>query len=270
MSARKGIRRPLSAARKVVIELMHHARKVPSLPLAKTANVEDLLLLRKEQPSPSSWMAMFLKAYGLVCKNNAPLRQALIPFPWPHLYEHPLSEAGVLIERELDGEMVVLGAKIRGPENCSLAELDARLRWLKQTPVWEVSYFRQALRIGALPWPLRRLAFWQALNLSGYRRAKHLGTFLISSLGNFGVEQFHPLAPHTTYFTFGPISPVGDVTLRIVYDHRVMDGRTVARCLGELEEVLHGPIREELLEARPEPDYPHEQWLDPVEPVPHQ
>jgi hypothetical protein len=250
------------------MELMHHARKVPSVPLAKAANVADLLGLRKEMAVPPSWMAVFLKAYGLVCRNNAVLRRALIPFPWPHLYEHPLSEGGVVIEREYQGEAVVLGAKIRGPENHTLAALHARLRYFKETPVEDIAYFRQVLRIGALPWPLRRLAFWQALNLSGFRRAKHLGTFLISSLGNLGVEQCHSLTPHTTYFSFGPIGPTGDVTLRIFYDHRVMDGRTVARCLNELEDVLHGPIRAEMLEARPEPDYPHEEWAQAEEPVP--
>ena len=66
------------------------------------------------------------------------------------------------------------------------------------------------------------------LNLSGFKRAKRLGTFTISSLGNLGVEQHHPISPLTTYLTFGPISASGEVNVKIIYDHRVMDGRTVA------------------------------------------
>jgi hypothetical protein len=36
------------------------------------------------------------------------------------------------------------------------------------------------------------------------------------------------------------------VPVRVVYDHRVMDGSTVARALGCLEQVLAGEIADEL------------------------
>ena len=38
----------------------------------------------------------------------------------------------------------------------------------------------------------------------------------------------------------------GTVDVRIIYDHRVMDGATVARVLGKLEEILNGPLLDEL------------------------
>jgi hypothetical protein len=56
----------------------------------------------------------------------------------------------------------------------------------------------------------------------------------------------HPLTALTTYFTYGPISADGTVTLKVIYDHRVMDGRTVARILVRLEEVLRGAILDEV------------------------
>jgi pyruvate/2-oxoglutarate dehydrogenase complex dihydrolipoamide acyltransferase (E2) component len=34
--------------------------------------------------------------------------------------------------------------------------------------------------------------------------------------------------------------------VRIIYDHRVMDGATVARALGRLEEILNSVILEEV------------------------
>ena len=70
---------------------------------------------------------------------------------------------------------------------------------------------------------------------------------MISSLGNLGVEQFHPLTFLTTYVTYGPISDEGDVTVKIIYDHRVLDGRTAARALGTLEETMNGPMLAELM-----------------------
>jgi hypothetical protein len=69
---------------------------------------------------------------------------------------------------------------------------------------------------------------------------------MVSSYGSLGAEQLHPIAPYTTLLTFGPVSPAGDVVVKLIYDHRVMDGRLVARCLGHLEHVFHTQILDEL------------------------
>ena len=52
--------------------------------------------------------------------------------------------------------------------------------------------------------------------------------------------------PLTTTLNYGVIGPDGGVQVRIIYDHRTMDGATVARALACLEAVLHGPIADEL------------------------
>jgi len=242
---RKGRRLSLSPARKMVLEILHHGRKVPALPLSKVMNVHKLVEARRAGAFVS-WTAIFMKGYALVAQQHSELRRAFIPFPWRHLYEHPISECGVLLEREFEGENMVLGAKIRGPERQPLAELDEHLRFFRNAPIQEVGDFRQWLRLGRLPGILRRLVFWTTLNLSGYKRAKRLGTFAISSLGSLGVEQQHPISPLTTYLTFGPIAPTGEVNVKIIYDHRVMDGRIVARCLTDLEAALNTCVLDEL------------------------
>jgi hypothetical protein len=234
----------------MVLELLHHARRVPSLPLSRALDVSPLAEARRQAAVPPSWLAIFMRAYGLTARQHPELRRAFIPWPWKRFYEHPESLCAVLIERDYQGEQVVLGAKIRGPENCTLAELDSHLRYFKEAPVLQVSPFRQILRLGRLPGFLRRFTIWHSLYLSGFTRATRFGTFMISSLGNLGVEQHHPLTPLTTYFTFGPISPEGKVTAKVIYDHRVMDGRCVARSLQTLDESLRTTLLAEVRSAR--------------------
>jgi len=241
----------LSPARKMVIEILHHGSKVPSLPLSKEINVSALVDVRKAGAFVS-WTAIFMKAYGLVALQHPELRRAYVPLPWPHLYEHPYSDCALLLEREHQGEAIVLGAKVRAPEGQTLAALDGHLRHYREAPIQDVGHFRQWLRIGRLPGVVRRVLFWSTINLSGLKRAKRLGTFAISSLGNMGVEQHHPISPLTTYLTFGAISATGMVNVKIIYDHRVMDGRTVARCLKDMEEVLHTRVLEELYAMQPD------------------
>jgi hypothetical protein len=234
----------------MVMELMHHARKVPSIPLSRTFSVAELAAARVELDPPPSWVAIFMRAWALAARKHPDLRRALIPWPWKHLYEHPQSEAAVLIERDWEGEKVVLGAKVRAPEDATLQEITQHLRYFKEAPVLEVSPFRQILRLGRLPWFIRRFAFWQTLYLSGYKRAKRFGTFMISSHGSQSVEQEHPITALTTFLTFGPISEGGDVVVRVIYDHNVMDGRTICRAFHELDRVLHGQILAELQALR--------------------
>lgn len=241
---RKGFRLKLSPARKIVHELMVHAKRVPSIPLARKMNVAEVAAAK--EASDVSWIALYMKAFALTAKAHPVLRQAYLPYPWPHLYEHPHSECALLIEREWKGERVTLGARIFAPEDKSLVELTAAIRKFQEAPVWEINFFRQALRVGALPWPLRRFTFWQSLYLSGFKRAKRFGTFMISSLGKYGVEQRHPIIPMTVDMTIGPIRGNGEVTVTMVYDHRVTDGSSIARALRDLDKVLHGPVLAEL------------------------
>jgi hypothetical protein len=240
----------LTPMRKVIHEWLHHARKVPSLPLARTFDLSDVAATRRKLSPAPSWVAIFMRAYGLLARQRPELRRAYIPLPVPHLYEHPFSAAAVLVERDWQGESVVFGARIRSPELYSVSDIDDRLRQLKEAPVSKVKQFRRQIRLGKMPWPLRRFMTWQVLNLSGARRAKHLGTFAMSSLGKFGVEQFHPLCPLSSYLTFGPVDPAGRVEVKLIYDHRVTDGGCVARCLAELEDVLRADALAQLRPLR--------------------
>ena len=43
----------------------------------------------------------------------------------------------------------------------------------------------------------------------------------------------------TTTLNYGVIAEDGTVDVRLIYDHRVLDGATIARALGELETVLN-------------------------------
>jgi hypothetical protein len=57
----------------------------------------------------------------------------------------------------------------------------------------------------------------------------------------------------TTTLTFGPIAPNGEVTIKLIYDHRVLDGAYVARRLRDIENMLNTEILQELRLGLPYP-----------------
>jgi hypothetical protein len=246
MSQPKGRNLPLSLPRRFICDLLHAARRVPTVPVQRRLSLAAVVAARQAASPRPSWAAVFTKAYAFVCAARPELRRSYLSFPTPHLYEHPISVASIAVERRIGDEDGVLFGHVNQPDTHGLAELDRRLRAFKELPLDQVGAFRHALRVSALPRPLRRLAWWVGLNVSGRKRAHFLGTYGVSVYAGLGAASLHPLSPLTTTLNYGVIDTNGDVDVRLIYDHRVMDGATVARALQDLERVLQCEIVAEL------------------------
>jgi len=240
----------LSPQRRFVCDLMHYSRSVPSVPSQRTMQLADVISARRINGKHLSWCAIFLKAYSIVARRNPVLRRSYMPLVWPHLYEHPVNVASFSVERKYRGEDGVFLAQIPSPEKLSLRELDALVRWHKQAPIEEVPSFSRAMLLSRLPLPLRRFVWWMGLFSDGVVRSHFFGTFGISVVASLGAAGLHLLSPLTTTLNYGVFADDGSVDVRLVYDHRVLDGAPVARALAELEDVLHHEIRNELLEGQ--------------------
>lgn len=239
----------LSASRRLVCDLLEAAASVPAIPVQRRVRLGALLAARGAHPSRPPWTALFIKAFALVAAEMPELRRAYVKLPWGHLYEYPVSVASLAVERDHDGEKGVFFGRIRQPERMSLEDLTAAIRHLQSVPVTEHKEFRQALRLSRLPWLVRRLAWYLGLNW-GRQRARHFGTFGVSVYSGLGAESLKPISPVNT-LNYGVIAPDGAVDVRLTYDHRVMDGATVARALARLEEVMTTVILAELAGVAP-------------------
>jgi hypothetical protein len=246
MRESKGNSFPITGPRRFVIDLVHFARQVPSTPVSRTVNVAALAEARAAHPSRPSWAVIFMKAYALVGAGHPPLRRALLQFPWSRLYQHPWMNCALAIERSYQGEPGVFVGLFRAPEQQTIVQLQEALTWYKHQPLEKVGIYRLALRVSRAPRPVRRLLWWSTLNVSGFKRAKRFGTFGLTSYGALGAESLHPISPLTTTLTFGPISPEGNVVIKLIYDHRVLDGAYIARRLRDIEGALNGAILDEL------------------------
>ena len=246
----KGRNLPLTGPRRFVIDLVHFARQIPSTPVSRPMDVSALAVPRDTHPARPSWAVLFMKAYALVGADHPPLRRALLEFPWPRLYEHPWMNCALAIERSFQEEQGVFVGLFRAPERQTLGQLQEALAIYKSQPVEDVGVYRRAMCVSRGPAMVRRLLWWSTLHISGYKRAKRFGTFGLTSYGALGAESLHPISPLTTTMTYGPISPAGEVIVKLIYDHRVLDGAYIARRLRDIEDTLHGPILDELRRDR--------------------
>jgi hypothetical protein len=222
------------------------ARKIESVTFERRMNLAQLIAARRESASRPGWCAIFTKAYALVCSRRPELRMAYLSFPWPRLYESAGNIAAIAIERHLEGENAVFITHQRDPEARSLADIETRLRRCRQAPPEQIGSFRRILAVSRLPRPVRRLLWFVGLNW-GRQRERCLGTFGVSVTAGMGAAAIGVRAPITTILHYGVFEPDGSIEVRLTFDHRVLDGGTVARALRDLEETLHGEI---LLELR--------------------
>jgi hypothetical protein len=234
---------PLSPVRKLVVDLT--LMRVPSVPVQRMMNIAALVEARAAARGRPAWSAIFAKAYALVAEDMPILRRAYVKLPTPRLYEYPQSTLSMVVEREHEGEMVILTDFIRNPAALSVQKISDIVRHAKTVPIAEVKQFKRMLDLARWPMPLRRLIWWLGLNI-GRQRGNYFGTYGITVYSGLGAESLHPLSPLTAVLNYGVIAKDGTVAVRIMYDHRVLDGSMVARVLGEIEKKLTGPVLAEL------------------------
>jgi hypothetical protein len=236
---------PLSVPRRMVGDLLYFARALPTVPVQKRMSLAPLAAARAACHERPRWTTLFTKGYALMAREFPPFRQAFVKLPWPHIYEYPASNATVIIERDYHGEPGLFSISIKQPDRESLVEIGRQLEQASNAPIESIKDFRRTIQFTRLPLPLRRAFWWLCLNI-GRQRANYFGTFGVSVYSALQAESLHPLSPLTTLLNYGVMSSDHVLDVRIIYDHRVMDGATVARALGRLEQILNTAITDEV------------------------
>jgi hypothetical protein len=204
-----------------------------------------LVEARRATPFAPGWYATLVKGFAVVCARIPELRRAYIPYPLPRLYEHPHSVASVVVDREFAGEHATFLCTMRHPERMPLTTVHDKLRAFQDDPVERHGPLRRVVRHSRLPRPVRRTLVGLGLNWSGRLRADFFGTFAVNSVAGFRIRMLQSMTPITTVLYFGSVARTGELDVQIAFDHRVFDGYTAGRALGELETVLNTEVAAE-------------------------
>ena len=236
---------PLSIQRRMIIDLLYFAKAIPTVPVQKRMSLSRLIAARAACKTRPRWTAIFTKGFALVAEEFPELRQAYVKLPRPQLYQYPTSIAKILLERDYRGESAVCPVSIKDPAHQSLRDIGGVIEHAATAPVEDIKEFRRWIQIARLPRFLRRSLWWFALNW-GRQRANYFGTFGVSVYSALGAESLHPLAPTTTLLNYGVMRDDGTLDVRVIYDHRVTNGTTIARALERLEVVLNSSVADEV------------------------
>ena len=234
----------LSTSRRMINDLMYFGARTPMVSVERVMNLKDVIAARNACAKRPAWATILAKAYALTAQDMPELRRVYLNLPWPRIYEYPTSVAAITLTRIVDGEPWVFARLIKSPETHGIADLANIIDSAGQVPVADVQEFRRIMQIQRLPTFLRRLLWRIGLN-RGRWRARMFGTFIVTSVSHLGTAALFTPTP-TNMVTIGVIEPDGRVAMRYIFDHRVFDGIVMANALARLEEILNGPILDEL------------------------
>jgi hypothetical protein len=247
----KGSRRAFPKYRETVLNIIRISQSVPSFPLHRTMQLGDLSAVRQSSNPRIAWSTLFARSYGIVCQLNPELRELFVKYPTKYLYRHPNSVGSLSVHRTDDkGNHRLIWGRWRNPESTSLQELQEQLDGFCNAPIGDV--FGEGLLLERLPSLCRRFVWWWVTNWTGRNRAKHIGTFSISSVGGQGaLNAHHPLIT-TSSLAFGPLDANGNCEVVLLCDHRTIDGVLGAKALQELEKTLTKQMVKELRSMTPQ------------------
>jgi len=240
---------PLSLPRRWVGDFVAFSQNIPTVAVGKTLKVKALFDARLKCSNPPAWCSLITKSFGIASARLPELRRTYLTFPGPHLYEHPESVAAIVVSREYLGEPAVFMGLMQAPEELALAEIQTRLRKLKEGPFAEIGSYRRLIRTTRLPRPLRRLLWWYGLCALGKQKSTNFGTFSVSSVRSSGITVLQFLSPITTALYYDSPDPAGELKVQMAFDHRVFDGETAGRALDKLEKVLNNEMVAEITKS---------------------
>jgi hypothetical protein len=246
----RGRTKALSLPRRAICDLSWISKGAPLVSIEREIAAAPVATARADCADRPLWTAIFSKAIALTARQFPALRQVYLPFPWPHLYEYPTSIANIVLEREYEGEPAIFPCLIKSPEDRAITDISRLIKYAAAGRLEEIKDARRMLMVARYPLLIRRGLWWTAFNI-GRQRANYFGTFTLSVLASQQIDVQQALLAWTSFFSYGPLKPDGKLRVPIWFDHRVLDGGTAARALAYLEEVLNGPIVDELRSPPP-------------------
>ncbi len=237
---------PLSPGRRMVADLSWASLRVPRCAIAARLRVPRALSARGALAAPRPpWTAIFAKGFALLAENHPVLRQLHATLPGPRLLRLDHAIGCVMVERQHRDEPTLTLARFVQPHAMTLTELAAILEHAKTAPPEANKTFHRMLRFTQLPWPLRRLMMQVGLSFAT-PLARYAGSFAVSSLGAQGVQILESVNILPVLITYGPMDGEGGVDVCFIFDHRVMDGADGAMALRGIQEMIEGPVTDEL------------------------
>lgn len=166
----------------------------------------------------------------------------------PRVVRYRGVDVKLAVDKQLNGQRIVLSVPIRGLDKTSLEGIQAEINRYRTTPIERLPEAKGILLLHRLPAWIGWVAFSIAMAPLRLRR-RYMGTFAVSSLGHRPINGFYAVGGTAITLNLGQMRDCavvrdGNVVvapqlrINMAFDHRILDGALAADVLSEIKEVL--------------------------------
>ena len=235
MKLAKGRYLPLSLPRRMVSDMLFAGQQLTLIPGERTMQLAEVVTARQAAWPKPSWLSLFIKAYANVAVRRPELRRVFLTWPWPRLFEYDETVVAISVEREWQGERVLLPC----PHSVARTKIIAGNR--RRPADLQRAACRIHLRFPRCPAPRQPSDVPAPLVLaaideqSATAAGQFLGTLGGSVTAGMGEIALSLITPWTLTFFYDAVEDDGSQVVRVMFDHRVCNGRVICSTLKEVE-----------------------------------
>jgi pyruvate/2-oxoglutarate dehydrogenase complex dihydrolipoamide acyltransferase (E2) component len=238
---------PMPRARRHTLHFLRAIRSASPVYLDTEVDATALLAHRRTSAGGYSVVSYVLLAVGRTlaafpeanCAYGGSLR--------PRLAKHTAVDAKLTLDKETDGQRVVLSVVLPGVDTAGIDAIQSTVDRLRTDAPADIPELAGARVLQKLPVFFGRLAFGLATRLKG--RHRRMGTVAVTSLGHRPIIRFFSSGGTAVTIGVGRIREipvvrdgamvaVPSMPVSMTFDHRVIDGALAADVLTELKRAI--------------------------------
>lgn len=243
---------PLPRERRPTYYFLQHAKRFSPVYLSTEVDMGSVRAHREQVLAGTgrrySFISYVIRSAALALRRYPEANASVDHGFLPRFMLHPRVHAKFTVDKRIEGERFVVPGVVLDADRTELAEIQARVDYIKDGAFDKLDEFKGARLLRKLPLGVGQWIYNAALS-SLERRGRLQGTFTVTSLGHRPVRDFYPVIASTLCLGMGAIEPrpvvrdgqmvIRDVmTLSFAFDHAVLDGGLAADLLHEIKRCL--------------------------------
>ncbi len=235
-------------ARRQTLYFLEKARENCPVYLSTAVDMRAVKTHRDQAGETLSYISYLIFVIARVLTEIPAANFTAAGFFWPRLVPNKQIDAKFTLDKTINGTRAVVSTVLKHADNLSLREIQQTINYYRDTPFDDIKEFSKLRLLQRLPMPIGRWLY-NRLFASVRQRQMLQGSFTVTSLGKSSIQLFLPMTSSTLAFGVGSIlqQPVWEnsqwqscpqLTLSMVFDHRVIDGALAAELLERVKTQL--------------------------------
>lgn len=243
--------------RKHTLCFLDHARNNSPVSINVEVDMTNIFNIRlnNTRHKKYSYITYLIYIISRVLTNNPKANSSFMPGILPKMIFYKSVYAKFIVDKIISGSRAIVSAVIPNSYKLTLEEIQSEVNYYKYNEFHSDKKYYAIRILHKLPLFIGKFLFGLFMN-NAAKSAELQGSFTVTSLGHYPIDNFIPISSSTLTFGVGQVRKKAVViedlveikpmmTLTMVFDHRAIDGAEAAKILIQIKNSLEHFIDDE-------------------------